>query len=108
MSSTLIHTYIISPFYWLFTVALIYSYCRPPPNLGDSLGGRYPSNAWQPMSPKNAGPSSQAANTFGSHLSTRDGVGTSSSSAVSFAVIFYGLALIGLAMTGVGLQGFCK
>lgn len=60
-------------------------YSRPPPNLGDSLGGRYPPHAWQPMSPKNAGPSSQVANTFGGHLSTRDGVGTLPSTAVSSA-----------------------
>lgn len=37
------------------------------------------------MSPKNAGPSSQVANTFGGHLSTRDGVGTLPSTAVSSA-----------------------
>ncbi|KAJ8634980.1 hypothetical protein MRB53_009247 [Persea americana] len=75
---------------------------RPPPNLGDSLGGRYPPHAWQPMSPKNAGPSSQVANTFGGHLSTRDGVGTLPSTAAGSLGVLGGTtngSLQGLSVT---------
>ncbi|XP_058068429.1 flowering time control protein FCA-like [Magnolia sinica] len=55
---------------------------RPMSNLGESIGEFNPSNAWDPMSPQNMGPSSKISNhSFGGHLAARD-VGAISSSAV--------------------------
>ncbi|KAF5191105.1 Flowering time control protein fca [Thalictrum thalictroides] len=47
---------------------------RPPPYLGEPLGGHAPPNAWHPMSPQGVGPSPQAnAHGFGGN-SARGGV----------------------------------
>ncbi|KAF8387664.1 hypothetical protein HHK36_026318 [Tetracentron sinense] len=53
---------------------------RPAPNLGDTLGGHIPPNAWHPMSPQNVGLSSEAStHGFGGHLGPRGGLGAMSS-----------------------------
>ncbi|KAF9622846.1 hypothetical protein IFM89_034278 [Coptis chinensis] len=53
-----------------------FSGVRPPPYLGDPMGGHPPPNAWHPMSSQNVVQSPQANNThgFGSHLTTKGGI----------------------------------
>ncbi|XP_042516261.1 flowering time control protein FCA-like isoform X3 [Macadamia integrifolia] len=47
---------------------------RPGPNFGEVMGGRIPSDAWHPMSPRNLGPSSQTSpHGFGSPSVARGG-----------------------------------